>query len=317
MIECKEETKPNNVFNSVKDMDDHKVSTSPWCISCSNAYKDICLRIANIFSLDTDYKTKFFNLTELRKKCHLLRCLFYVKQDNKEEFDSIYNKGLISICDCIRGRIYHHKNCVAFTEHKINSIYGDDDHFSFLIALCLEFLLLYSPYIIFVDYGLIVDTTIVEYIQKYYSDVMSFCKEAFLLNFKNPKDCIKYVKERNKWIGLVDKIDRKKFFKDLFKNSNFIDYDGEVYVTNQEDISITNTIKYIYKDFNNIEKSPIKIFPSLNKRGRSSSIRIKPPRSVYDRLKSKSHLKFLKKLKEKGKKSKSPKLNKLISKLKI
>jgi len=349
MIECKEETKPKSLFEVFKRMSEYNLSEDAWCKSCSSAYKDVCMRIANIFSLNTDHDTKFFNLIELRKKCHLLMCyimysmnLTFTSNDFAHESLKIYKKGLISLCDCIRQRVYHHENCIAFMNHKVENRYGDDDHFSFLIALCLEFLILYKAVIdqtkILRFRGGIKDFTkdFTKDIEIYYSDVISFCKEAFLRKFKKLKECIKYVKERNSSIGIKN-IDMRTFLIDLSNTYPDISkYEGDVYINDEDNKTIILFIEEEYKLFNNIKILHTTIFSSLNKRGRSSPRRMKPPRSVYDRLKTKSHLKFLKKLKEKAKEkakekdkerksnllkklSNIPKsrIDKLISKLKI
>jgi len=340
MIECKEETKPKSLFEVFKRMAEYNLSEDAWCKSCSSAYKDVCMRIANIFSLNTDHDTKFFNLIELRKKCHLLMCYImysmnvtFSTNDFAHESLKIYKKGLISLCDCIRQRVYHHENCIAFMNHKVENRYGDDDHFSFLIALCLEFLILYKALIdrskFLKIWGGIKDFT--KDIEQYYSDVISFCKEAFLRKFKKLSHCLKYVKERNLSIGIKN-IDMRTFLIDLSNTYPDISkYEGDVYINDEDNEIIILFIEEEYKLFNNM-----KILHSSLKRGRSAPRRMKPPRSVYDRLKTKSHLKFIKKLKEKAKEkakekdkerksnllkklSNIPKsrIDKLISKLKI
>ena len=126
----------------------------------------------------------------------------------------------------------------------------------------------------------------------------------FILNFKKLKDCIHYVKERNLSIGFGDKIDRKKFFEDLFKDSNFIDHDVEVYISKEEEIPIINVVTDIYREIHNSFKYIQKTYY------------IKPVKYIFERVKIRSHQKFLKKNKRR-KVTKSPKLNKLISKLKL
>jgi len=253
--------------------------------------------------------------------------------DFAHESLKIYKKGLISLCDCIRQRVYHHENCIAFMNHKVENRYGDDDHFSFLIALCLEFLILYKALIdrskFLKIWGGIKDFT--KDIEQYYSDVISFCKEAFLRKFKKLSHCLKYVKERNLSIGIKN-IDMRTFLIDLSNTYPDISkYEGDVYINDEDNEIIILFIEEEYKLFNNM-----KILHSSLKRGRSAPRRMKPPRSVYDRLKTKSHLKFIKKLKEKAKEkakekdkerksnllkklSNIPKsrIDKLISKLKI
>ena len=270
-----------------KDMEEYKLSTDPWCISCSNLYKDVCLRIAYIFSLETDHNTKFFSLVQLRKKCHLLRCLTYVSIFKNTYFFSVYNKQLITISECIRKIIYSNEHCIVFTDDRIKASYGYEKNFSLLMALSLEFLLLYHPYLILVRYGISVISTreVLYYIEENYQDVISFTTEAFSLNFKKLKDCIHYVKERNLSIGFGDKIDRKKFFEDLFKDSNFIDHDVEVYISKEEEIPIINVVTDIYREIHNSFKYIQKTYY------------IKPVKYVFERVKIRSHQKFLKKIK--------------------
>jgi hypothetical protein len=339
MIECKEETKPKTFFEVVKRMTEYNLSEDAWCKSCSSAYKDVCMRVVNIFSLDTNQDTKFFNLIELRKKCHLLMCyVMYAANLTVTDFTyeslKIYKKGLVSLCDCIRQRVYHHENCISFINHKVENRYGDDNHFSFLIALCLEFLILYRALVeqskTLIFWAGVKDFT--KDIDNYYSDVIKFARDSFLHKFKKLKDCLQYVKERNSSIGIKN-IDMRTFLIDLSNTyPNISEYEGDVYINDRDNKYITLMITEEYKEFNNVKKSPTAKFSYLKKRGRSSPRRMKPPRSVYDRLKTKSHLKFLKKLKEKGKeKEKERKLkfkkmisdipksriDKLISKLKI
>jgi len=152
------------------------------------------------------------------------------------------------------------------------------------MALSLEFLLLYHPYLILVRYGISVISTreVLYYIEENYQDVISFTTEAFSLNFKKLKDCIHYVKERNLSIGFGDKIDRKKFFEDLFKDSNFIDH-VEVYISKEEEIPIINVVTDIYREIHNSFKYIQKTYY------------IKPVKYVFERVKIRSHQKFLKK----------------------
>jgi hypothetical protein len=265
--------------------EEYKLSTEPSCISCSNLYKDVCLRIEDMFSLETDHNTKFFNLVQLRKKCHLIRCLTCVSIFKNTCFFSVYNKQLITISECIRKIIYNNDHCIVFTDDRIKARYGYEKNFSFLIALSLEFLLLYHPYVILVTYGISVMSRreLSDYMEENYQDVISFTKEAFSLNFKKLKDCINYVKERSLSIGFGDKIDRKKFFEDLFKDSNFIDHHVEVYISKEEEIPIINVVTDIYREIHNRFKYI------------QETYYIKPIKYVFERIKIRSHQKFLKK----------------------
>jgi hypothetical protein len=304
-----------------RDGDDFKISEHEWCKECSNSYHTICDIVASKFNVPV--KDHFMSIKIIRKQSQKARMFltcanFFSKQNISYDENVIslilgferYKKGLISIADCIRQRMFHHEKCV-FNEIDRPSMFGNDSHMDFLVALSVEFLLLYQPFKDFLPqlklniensmkYRFIefkVKEFLLNNIECKYRDVFSAIDTLITYNFESRRELISYMKKRNADVDVKNLKEGKnevcKYIKECIMESEealecVLDLD--IYITSSEEDSIyeyfTDYFKTIYK-FNNdslLKKTPSKKSPELN-----------PSKSPEERANSKRHLKYLRK----------------------
>lgn len=293
-----------------------KISEHIWCKECNESYHTICDIIGS--SLKVPVKKHHMILKLIRKQSQKARLFltcanFFSKQNVSYDENVIslilgferYKKGLISIADCIRQRMFHHEHC-TFNDINRPSMFGNDSHMEFLIALSVEFLLLYQPFKDFLpQFKLNVENSIkyryidfkvkgfiLNDIETNYRDIFSAIDTLITYKFESRRELISYIKQRNNDIGIKNLKEGKnevcKYIKECIQESEdslecVLDLD--IYITTLEEDSIyeyfTEYFKTIYK-FN--------IEPLLKK-----SPKLKPTKSPEVRARSRRHLKWLKK----------------------
>jgi hypothetical protein len=299
-----------------KDGDDFKISEHKWCKECSKSYHTICDIIASKFKIPV--KNHHMQLKIIRKQSQKARMFltcsnFFSKQNISYDENVIslilgferYKKGLMSIADCIRQRMFHHENCV-FNDINRPTNFGNDTHMDFLVSLSVEFLLLYQPFKDFLpQFKLNIDNSmkyryidfkvkdfILNDIEANYRDIFSAIDTLITYKFNSRRELISYIKKRNDDVGVKNLKEGKnevcKYVKDCILDSEealecVLDLD--IYITTSEEDNIyeyfTDYFKTIYK-FNNeplLKKSP----------------KLKPTKSPEVRAKSRRHIKWLRK----------------------
>jgi hypothetical protein len=292
-----------------------KMSEHKWCKECNESYHTICDIISSKFKVPV--KNHYMQLKIIRKQSQktrmFLTCANFFSNQNISYDENVmslilgferYKKGLISIADCIRQRMFHHENC-TFNEINRPSMFGNNSHMDFLVALSVEFLLLYQPFKDFMpQFKLKIDNSmkyryidfkvkdfILNDIENNYRDIFSAIDTLITYNFNSRRELISYIKKRNEDVGVKnlkeDKNEVCLYVKECIKDSEealecVLDLD--IYITTSEEESIydyfTEYFKSIYKFSNEplLKKSP----------------KLKPTKSPEVRARSKRHIKWLK-----------------------
>lgn len=311
-----------------KDKDNEvKISEHRWCKECSDSYHTICDIIASRFKIDFD--NNFLPLIELRKQSQkarqFLTCVNFFSSEKIKYDDKIislilgferYKKGLMSIADCIRQRLFHHKNCTLSVYDDKPRMFGNKTHTDFLVAISIEFLLLYQPFedflpelkikidnamkYYYIDFK--VKDFIINDIKVKYRDIFSAIDTLITYSFNNRRELISYIKQRNEDIGIKnlkeDKNEVCKYVKDCIMNSEeALDcvLDKDIYITTSEETAIYDFLIDYFKTVYKFQEDPL-----LKKK----RIHLTPKRTPEERAKSRGHSKWLNKQKERIKKVK-------------
>jgi hypothetical protein len=185
-------------------------------------------------------------------------------------------------------------------------MFGNDSHMDFLVALSVEFLLLYQPFKDFlpnlklkiensmkyryIDFK--VKEFILNDIENNYRDIFSAIDTLITYNFDSKRELISYIKNRNKDVGIKNLKEGKnevcKYVKECITESDeALDcvLDLDIYITTSEEDNIyeyfTDYFRSIYK-FNNeplLKKSP----------------KLKPTKSPETKARSRNHRKYINK----------------------
>lgn len=305
-----------------KEGEHFKMSEHKWCKECSDSYHTICDIIASKFNIPI--KNHHIPLQKIRKQSQKARMFltcanFFSKQNVSYDENVIsliigferYKKGLISIADCIRQRMFHHENCI-FNDINRPTMFGNDTHMDFLVALSIEFLLLYQPFKDFLpQFKLNIDNSmkyrfidfkvkdfILNDIEANYRDIFSAIDTLITYKFNDRRDLIRYLKERNEDVSIKRLKEGRnevcKYVKDCITESEEVMdciLDLDIYITTSEEDSIyeyfTEYFKSIYKFNNELFKRSTSV--------KKKSPTLKPTKSPEERARSKRHLKWLKK----------------------
>jgi hypothetical protein len=308
-----------------KEGDEFKMSEHKWCKECSNSYHTICDIIASKFNIPI--KNHHIPLKEIRKQSQKARMFltcanFFSKQNVSYDENVItlilgferYKKGLMSIADCIRQRMFHHEYCV-FNNIDRPNMFGNDSHMDFLVGLSFEFLLLYQPFKDFLpQFKMNIDNSmkykfidfkvknfIVDDILTKYRDIFSAIDTLITYKFKDRRDLIKYIKKRNEDIGVKAlKESRNEVCKDIKEciigSEKVMDciLDLDIYITTSEEDSIYEYFVEYFKSIYKFSKEHLLERSKEHLIKKKKSPILNPTRSAEERAKSKRHLKWLK-----------------------
>jgi hypothetical protein len=188
-------------------------------------------------------------------------------------------------------------------------MFGNDSHMDFLVALSIEFLLLYQPFkdflpqfkvnidnsmkYRFIDFK--VKNFILDDIETKYRDVFSAIDTLITYKFDDRRGLIKYIKYRNEDVGVKALKEGRnevcKYIKECITGSEeVIDciLDLDIYITTSEEENIYEYFVDYFKSIYKFSKEPL-----LNPLKKSP--KLKPTKSPEERARSKRHLKWLRK----------------------
>lgn len=120
-------------------------SVNPWCISCHNAYKEICEEVAIQFNLSYDKIEHFWAEKDLINMVN--KIYNETKRDDYKTWLIEHEPKLESIINCINSRYFHHSHCnMAIKNNNRISTVTEKGHMRNLTTLCSSLLKLYILY---------------------------------------------------------------------------------------------------------------------------------------------------------------------------